>query len=151
MRSMLLIPLLAVCGLVMSLAGAAPVPKGAVKPDEAKLLEGWWAVVTMDDGRGPTPHRDKDLIRDGKLFHTGTLRNGEPGHPIRLDPTKSPKEIDVEWSPGKVYHGIYRIEGDTLTLCHGNPGQPRPTKFAGAGGTTYCVVYKRVVEAKKDN
>ena len=151
MRSVLLMtPLLAVCGFLLSLAEAAPVPKGIKKPDDAKLLEGWWEGVTMDDGRGATPHRDKDLIRDGLLYHSGTLRNEEPGQPIRLDPTKSPKEFDVEWSPGKVYHGIYRIEGDNLTLCHGNPGQPRPTEFVGSGGTTYCIVYKRATEAKRD-
>ena len=150
MRSVLLAPLLAVCGLLSFEAEAAPVPKGIKKPDDAKLLEGWWEGVTMDDGRGPTPHRDKDLIRDGLLYHSGTLRNEEPGQPIRLDPSKSPKEFDVEWLPGKVYHGIYRIEGDTLTLCHGKPGQPRPTEFAGSGGTTYCIVYKRAADGKRE-
>ena len=150
MRRVLLAPLLAVCGLFPLLAEAAPVPKRIEKPDDAKLIEGWWEGVTMDDGRGPTPHRDKELIRDGLLYHSGTLRNEDPGQPIRLDPTKSPKEFDVEWTPGKFYHGIYRIEGDTLTLCHANPGQPRPTEFAGSGGTTYCGVYKRAAEEKRD-
>ncbi len=118
------------------------------KQNDQLRFEGWWEVVTMDDGRGPTPHRDKDLIRDGLLYHTGTLRNEDPGQPIRLDPTKSPKAFDVEWSPGKFYHGIYRIECDALTLCYGYPGQPRPTEFAGSGGTTYCVIYRRMAAEK---
>ena len=149
MRRVSLALLLAVCGLLPFESEAAPVPKGINKRDDAQLLEGWWEGVTMDDGRGPTPYRDKDLVRDGRLYHSGTLRNEEPGQPIRLDPTKSPKEFDVEWLPGKFYHGIYRIEGDTLTLCHGKPGQPRPTEFAGSGGATYCGVYKRATVEKR--
>lgn len=150
MRCVLWVALLAVCCLLSFETGAAQVTKGNEQRDDAKRLEGWWEVVTMDDGRGPTPHRDKDLIRGGLLYHTGTLRNEEPGQPIRLDPTKLPKAFDVEWSPGKFYHGIYRFEGDTLTLCYSNPGQPRPTEFVGSDATTYCIVYKRAAGAQKD-
>lgn len=141
MPTTFLYPLAAICGCLLSFA--PPAPRGVVTTDDGKRLEGWWDIVTMDDGRGPTPHRDKELIRDGKLFHSGTLRNREPGQPIRFDTTKSPKQFDVETVPGKFYHGIYRIEGDTLTLCFGKRGEPRPTQFGGEGGTTYCVVYQR--------
>ena len=135
------------CLLVLGTAVAAPVPKGMKKMSDAQLVEGWWEYVTMDDGRGPTPIRDKDLIRDGALHHTGTLRNGDAGQPIRLDPTATPKEFDVEVLPGKVSLGIYQLLGDTLTTCSAKPGDPRPTEFAGGGGTVYCCVYKRA-EAK---
>jgi uncharacterized protein (TIGR03067 family) len=150
MRWGLLALMLAFCGLLTIKTEATPAPKGLIPPEDRKLIEGWWEVVTMDDGRGPTPHRDKDLIRDGRLFHTGTLRNEEPGHPIRLDPAKSPKEFDVEWSSGKFYHGIYRLNGDNLIVCYGNPGKPRPTEFAGSDGTTYCIFYRRVAEDRTE-
>lgn len=139
-------PLLALTVLAGLLA-AAPVPKAlkAKKPD-AELLEGWWENVTIDDGRGPTPHRERDLIRDGVLYHSGMLRNQEAGHPIRLDPTHSPKHFDLEMASGKVLPGIYQLDEDTLTWCHSQPGQPRPTEFKGGGGTTFCLVLKRVKE-----
>jgi uncharacterized protein (TIGR03067 family) len=127
-------------------AVAAPVPKAVKKPTDAELLEGWWENVTIDDGRGPTPHRERDLIRGGALFLAGTLRNEEPGQPIRLDPTRSPKHFDLEMASGKILPGIYQLDGDTLTWCHSQPGQPRPTEFKGGGGTTFCIVLKRAKE-----
>ena len=131
----------------VTLSIAAPVPKALKKPTDAELLEGWWEYVTMDDGRGPTEHKDKDLIRNGLLYHSGTLRNEEPGQPIRLDPTQTPKHLDVEVPLDRVLLGIYQINGDTLTYCFAQPGQPRPTEFKGSGGTMYCCVLKR---AKKE-
>lgn len=130
-------------------AVAAPVPKSLTKPSDAELLEGWWQYETMDDGRGPTPHRDKDLIRDGLLYHSGTLRNEEPGSKIRLDPTQTPKRLDVEVPLERVLQGIYQIDRDTLTYCFAQPGHPRPTEFKGSGGTVYCCVLKRARDETK--
>lgn len=138
MRSLLLFALSA------GLLTAAPVPKALKKPTDAQLLEGWWQFESLDDGRGPTACRDYDLIRDGRLFHSGMLRNGEAGHPIRLDPTQTPKHLDVEDPLGRVLPGIYRLDGDTLTYCHSKPGHPRPTEFQGSAGEVYCGVLKRV-------
>ena len=130
-------------------AVAAPVPKALKKPSDAELLEGWWEYVTMDDGRGPTECRDKDLIRDGVLYHSGTLRNKEAGHTIRLDPTQTPKRLDVEVPLERVLLGIYQIDGDTLTYCFAQPGYSRPTEFKGSGGTVYCGVLKRAKDEAK--
>jgi hypothetical protein len=38
--------------------------------------------------------------------------------------------------------GIYELDGSTLRVCLGEPGDPRPTKFHG-GGTYTLEVFKR--------
>jgi uncharacterized protein (TIGR03067 family) len=134
------------CLFAVGLAVAAPVPKGLKKKSDAELLEGWWQAVTLDDGSGPAANQERDLIRGGAMFVAATLRNDEPGDPIRLDPTQSPKHFDLELASGKVLPGIYRLDGDTLTWCHSQPGQPRPTEFKGSGGDVFCTVYKRAKE-----
>jgi uncharacterized protein (TIGR03067 family) len=62
-----------------------------------------------------------------------------------VDDSREPREIDVV-SGGRVYPGIYRIDGDALTICVNETGAPRPRAFStagliGSGGmTTYRFV-----------
>jgi uncharacterized protein (TIGR03067 family) len=66
-----------------------------------------------------------------------------------LDPTKTPKEIDIEVASGKykgvVYLGIYELKGDTLRICFAMPDRPvRPTDFsAGKGSVRALSEFKR--------
>ena len=45
-----------------------------------------------------------------------------------------PHEIDLhitnEPEKGKTFLSIYKIEGDTLFICHALPGATRPTEFS---------------------
>ena len=67
----------------------------------------------------------------------------------KLDPSKSPKTIDVTMtegpSKGTVMLGIYEIDGDTLKVCFDPHGKKRPTEFKSAPGSqTFVNVHKRV-------
>jgi hypothetical protein len=48
----------------------------------------------------------------------------------RLDPTKTPKLIDLEMA-GVTFHGIYQLDGDTLKICvNWKKGSNRPAELA---------------------
>ena len=68
--------------------------------------------------------------------------------PQKLDPSKSPKAIDVTItegpSKGAVMLGIYEFDGDTLKVCFDPEGKKRPTEFKSpAGSQTFYNVHKR--------
>ena len=66
----------------------------------------------------------------------------------RLDPSKSPKTLDVTvtegLNKGVVILGIYEISGDTLKVCFDPEGKKRPTQFKSASASQTFVVHKRL-------
>jgi uncharacterized protein (TIGR03067 family) len=65
------------------------------------------------------------------VFTEDTMDVGGIPNWYRLDPTKEPKHLDFNTEGlQKPHRAIYRLEGDTLTICFATiAGEPRPTKF----------------------
>jgi uncharacterized protein (TIGR03067 family) len=84
---------------------------------------------------------DKHTVKKGdEVIQVGTQK---------LDPSKSPKTIDVTMlegpSKGTVMLGIYEFDADTLKVCFDPEGKKRPTEFKSATGSKNFVnVHKRV-------
>jgi uncharacterized protein (TIGR03067 family) len=62
---------------------------------------------------------------------------------FKIDPSKNPKTIDFTYKSGSVSHGIYKVEGDTLTLCRATGKAERPTEFKIRDNADVLVVWKR--------
>jgi len=129
----------------------ADAPKG----DLAKIQGKWTAMV------GPEKNIPLTIEFKGTTANIAVSINGEDRTikgEVKIDETKSPKEWDwtkFEGPDGQKVEdnlSIYKIEGDTLTVCSGGPGNERPKEFkAGDGGPPNLVELTRVKdEPKKD-
>lgn len=69
---------------------------------------------------------------------------------LKVDSSKNPKTYDQVVTEGQFkgesYRGIYKFDGDTLTICYVTPSsqKARPTEFStGEKGGEYLQTYKR--------
>ena len=125
----------------LALALGAPASKEPPKKEPASPIGEWVAATVMVGGKGEAfPERDfaYTLTADGKFL----MRKGKAGGEGKytLDPKKDPPEIDI-FLDGKAdtptMQGIYKVDGDTLTLCVARGGRNaiRPKKFEAPEGS----------------
>ena len=71
-----------------------------------------------------------DTFRFPGLAEYATSKSGT----IKLDETKTPKQMDAISTDKEVMLGIYALEGDSYKVCFAPAGKPRPTEFTSTPG-----------------
>jgi uncharacterized protein (TIGR03067 family) len=142
MKGMLLV-------LTAGLLLAADKPAKEDTKDKEKIQGTWAAVSAVRGGEKQPEEKAKQLTlilaADGKA--TIKHRNKETEGKYTFDAGKKPKEFGIS-ADDKTLEGIYKLEGDTLTLCIGEKGNDeKPTKFESKEGTkVMLIVFKRQKE-----
>jgi uncharacterized protein (TIGR03067 family) len=119
---------------------------------EVKKFQGTWTIESSVTGGKEVP---ADTLKGLIVVFEGakhTVKNGDEVIQVgtqTLDPSKSPKTIDVTMTEGPnkgaVMLGIYEFDGDTLKVCFDPQGKKRPTEFkSGPGSENFVNVHKRV-------
>jgi uncharacterized protein (TIGR03067 family) len=113
-----------------------------------KKLQGTWTATKAErDGKVAddlvghklsfTGNRFQVQSRDGKLLYAGTAW---------VDPNAKPAAIDFEHTEGvlkgKMWKGIYTVDGDTLTTCDNAPDldKGRPAAFEARSGSGHVLI-----------
>jgi uncharacterized protein (TIGR03067 family) len=137
----------------LALAVGAPGAKDPPAKDPPSIVGEWVGEKAVAGGKElPVPKGGIGFTftADGKL----TVREGEREKAdtgsYKVDAKKDPAEVDIippEDKKEPTVQGIYKVDGDTLTLCFakGKAGAGRPSKFeAPEGSDAIVITLKRV-------
>jgi RNA polymerase sigma factor (sigma-70 family) len=130
--------------------------RGVAKKDDAaakelKAMAGEWRVVGLEEGGRKATADDVKGMK--WTFEGAEVVPDNPGleatdrYKVKLDPTKSPKQIDLHvlegLHKGKTNEGIYKLEDGRLTIClrdEKSPEKGRPKEFTAAKGSNQGII-----------
>jgi uncharacterized protein (TIGR03067 family) len=101
---------------------------------DLKAMQGDWAAEEWTrDGFKLADDDARAMFRTVKddTYTVHRFRKKAGSGKFKLDATKTPRQIDFfpDAPKGLVLEGIYKIDGDKLTICYAPKGK-RPTEFA---------------------
>ncbi len=130
--------------LLCCLAADAP-PKA-----ELNKLAGHWQVTQQEHGGKKVPAKKLAALAVDVAGDRMTTREGdevkEEARIVRLDSKEKPAAIDLK--ADKVVQGIWKLDGDVLTICVAEPGKDRPREFAAKEGTGHTLLVLKKVKKK---
>jgi uncharacterized protein (TIGR03067 family) len=134
----------------LALALGAPAPKDA--PKDSPALVGEWAVESAIVGGkqdNPPAGTTWTFTADGKsVLSIPGGGDAAPGT-FTVDLKKDPAQVDISAGPkGTPMQGIYKRDGDTLTLCVGTKIGERPAAFESKAGTNAVLLTLTKVKKK---
>ena len=140
--------------LLIGLAISVGAPGAKDAPKKEATIVGEWVGEKATRGGQDRPVPEGGILftftADGKVTVKEGAREPKDGATYKIDTKKNPNEIDIIPPAGKDEPnvlGIFKIDGDTLTICIGGgskEGSERPTKFESPEGSkTMLMVFKR--------
>jgi uncharacterized protein (TIGR03067 family) len=127
-------------------------------PAKTDSLEGTWALVSVEINAQPL---SMEKLQNARLVVHGPKYSVALGD-VHLEMTHvlkkegNPKQMDLTIAEGadkgKTFPAIYKLDGNTLTVCRNiAPAKERPTAFATKADTgLMLVVWKRQNAVSKD-
>jgi len=134
----------------LALGVAAPAPKDPPKKEPPGLV-GRWTLESANFAGMALPKTESLTITftaDGKYETRAAGAAEKVSGTFTFDPKKDPPELDVAEpagpNAGKPSPSIYKIDGDTLTICTAVQGDRPKTFGAPAGSNCALLVLKRI-------
>jgi uncharacterized protein (TIGR03067 family) len=148
--------MLVVAFLVSSAALLEAPPAASVDSTLLKKLQGKWLLAGQEHGGKKTPAKEILTITLEVSKTNFTTREGsdvkEDASVVHLEGKGKPAAIDLKITAGpdldKIVKGVWKLDGEGLTICIAEPGKDRPKAFAAREGTGHTLLTFRRPGAK---
>jgi uncharacterized protein (TIGR03067 family) len=116
--------------------------------NDTQRIQGEWSLISGERHGEEFP---AEAIKNVKLTFAGnvlktTKPDGETEATFVLHPEMDPKGIDLDME-GNLGLGIYKLDGNSLSILHGEIEEPRPKEFAAVkDGALTLLVLRRSSE-----
>jgi uncharacterized protein (TIGR03067 family) len=135
--------LLMITGLGVLLAACSRQAPSAPKTDLDRLQGTWNLTSAMQDGKALSDDKVKQttIVFKGDTFRfpgSAEYATSKEGT-IKLDESKTPKEMDAISTEKEVMLGIYVLQENGYKVCFAPAGKPRPTEFNSTPGSGYIL------------
>lgn len=121
--------------------------------NDSRILGEWTCVSATIDGRPTTGDTAKELRLSLTADRYKTERGGQVlfDSSYKTDAAREPALIEMIGTEGELKDkpalGIYKLDGDTLTMCYVMPGKERPKTFESLPNSgAFLVVWKRATK-----
>ncbi len=144
-----LIFLASVLVLVLSVSNLYAAEFDAAAKKDLLALQGTWV---MDSGQSDGKPVPADKVKQNKITYEGNKMTIRSPHQtpdiiiaeiVRLDPTKTPKEMSFVRksgpNAGKTMVGLYDIKGDTYIFAFDPKGETTPKELSAKAGTGHLL------------
>lgn len=118
--------------------------------DEMKASAGKWTVgkATLGGKDITKAFKGVELVLAPDGGYSLTIGGETDKGTVKVDAARTPKEMDIVGTDGpnkgKTIKTIYKLDGDTMTVCYELGDGPRPTAFESKAGTkVFLAEYKR--------
>jgi uncharacterized protein (TIGR03067 family) len=135
--------MIAALGLLVAACNRQAATPETPKTDLDRFQGTWSLVSAMQDGKALPEDKVKqttivfkgDTFRFPGLAEYATSKEGT----IKLDETKTPKEMDAISTEKEVMLGIYALDEGGYKVCFAPAGKPRPTELSSVPGSGYIL------------
>lgn len=135
--------MIAAVGLLIGACNRQASAPAAPKTDLDRFQGTWYLVMAMQDGNTLPEDKVKQttIVFKGDTFRfpgSAEYATSKEGT-IKLDETKTPKEMDAISTEKEVMLGIYALEEGGYKVCFAPAGKPRPTVMGSSPGSGYIL------------
>jgi len=130
-------------GLLLVACNRQQPAAAAPKTDLERFQGTWYLIAAVEDGNVLPEDKVKqetivfkgDTFRFPRSAEYATSKSGT----IKLDETKTPKEMDAISTEKEVMLGIYALDEGGYKVCFAPAGKPRPTALGSSPGSGYIL------------